>query len=146
MSFSPQVINELHAELAGLDREKRNLDERLAALTQRSSAIRLVLDGAPAPTATSAFTVVRLPPELKGDVGFRPALLTAMKRQPGARPIEISASLESAGVVVGGKTPLKIRVQNELFRMFRQGSATRTKSGGYVLVSESDQKNEAAGE
>jgi hypothetical protein len=126
MPLGPSAVRELDAELQSLERKRQDIDERIAA-------IQLVLKRTPAAKRGQS-----VPPRgvaQLNDGGLRAALRKLLSKGPMA-PGQVIKALIEGGYEAPGKTPLPVRVYNELGRMRRDGQVRdRDSEGRYALAS-----------
>lgn len=142
MALSAAVLAELNEEREALLKKRQAIDERLAAIDMLAPrkvtptprlVKRKTRRATPAATPQSEQwptngVVAELPDTL------RPALRYVLSHPEGfKKPSEIIERLNRGGFAVSGKTPLAMRVYNELKRMLREDVLERDAEGRYAL-------------
>ena len=140
MGLSEKAQQELRSELVRLRRvishtmEEIRAIEKVLSLSQRSTETTL-----PFPGQVEIETSERT--GLAG-LTLKEAITSVLAGAgSGMRPAEITQEMKRNGFTVEGKTPLSIRVRNELSNMKRNGELERSKDG---LYSKAGTKEEAS--
>lgn len=141
MALNKDTLNDLRQEakridaaLASFTREFQELNRKRMELSQAKAAIEAVIDRATPDTKPEKTTTHGETPQLfpkHENTGFRDAIRAVLKASTSPMmPKDVQEALERAGYRDGdARTPLRIRIGNELFKLAKTGVLRRNGSG-----------------
>jgi len=130
MALSQSASRELTAELKTLERQRQNLDQRIAAIRLLTGVGALDVDHRLPFSFSAGEQATAVPAD---GVGLRAVIRTVLAGGHMA-PSQVIVAVKESGYKHEGKTPLETRVYNELGRLKKEEAADRDEKGRYYLV------------
>ena len=127
MALSQSTTRELTRELVSLEKDRKKLDDKIAAIKHllgEAAAIQ------PHLVETRAATRAQTQP----DASLGTTVLQVIRDRPGIKIPDVTKALVHIGFAIGGATPIGHRVYNEVWRLTKRGEVKKTSDGGYVPV------------